>query len=55
MAKDVSKPAQARVSKKIGVLVKEGKSQKQAAGEAYGMERAGRLTKSGDYKRVAKK
>jgi hypothetical protein len=48
------KKPKSRVSKKIAILVKEGKDPKAAAGEAYGMERAGRLTKSGGYRRARK-
>jgi hypothetical protein len=40
------------VSKKISKLVREGVSQKQAVAEALSMKRAGRLTKSGGYRRV---
>ena len=44
------------VSKKISHLVKgEGKPQKQAVAMAMNMEREGRLTKEGGYKRVGKK
>jgi hypothetical protein len=41
-----------RVSKKISHLVDEGVPQKQAVAEALSMNRAGRLTASGGYKRV---
>jgi len=51
MAKNVSKAGQERVSAKIRTLVKEGKTVKQAAGAAYGMEREGRLGPKGGYKR----
>ena len=37
------------VSDKIPVLMKEGKTQKQVLGEAYGMQRAGRLRPGGIY------
>lgn len=43
------KAANKAVSKKIGVLVREGKPQKQAVAMALSMKRAGRLTKSGGY------
>jgi hypothetical protein len=43
------------VGKKISKLVKEGVPQKQAVAEALSMKRAGRLTKSGGYRRVHKK
>lgn len=39
------------VSKKISKLVHEGKPQKQAVAIAKSMEREGRLTKDGGYKR----
>jgi hypothetical protein len=42
------------VSKKISHLVHEGKPQKQAVAMALSMKRAGRLTKSGGYRRVGK-
>lgn len=51
----LSKTMQKRVSKKIGKLRREGKTAAQAAGAAYGMARAGRLTKGGGYKRVKKR
>jgi hypothetical protein len=50
----MSKKKKDRVSKKIGILVREGKDPKAAAGEAYGMEREGRLTPSGGYRRARK-
>ena len=40
---------QKRISEKIRVLRHEGKSAEQAAGEAYGMERSGRLKRHGKY------
>jgi hypothetical protein len=43
-----------RVSEKIEVLRREGKSEEQAAGEAYGMERSHRLRRHGVYKHVRK-
>jgi translation initiation factor 2B subunit (eIF-2B alpha/beta/delta family) len=43
------------VSKKIKVLVNEGVPQKQAVATAISMGKAGRITKSGGYKRVKKK
>jgi hypothetical protein len=46
--------ARKRISEKIEVLRHEGKSAKQAAGEAYGMEREGRLGRHGKYKRKGK-
>jgi hypothetical protein len=44
-----------RISAKIAVLRREGKTAKQAAGEAYGMEKQGRLKKGGVYVRAKKK
>ncbi len=43
------------VSKKIKKLKREGKSKKQAVATALSMKKAGRLTKSGAYKRVKPK
>ena len=43
------KKKQGRISDKIAVLKREGKSTKEAAGEAYGMERSGRLKAGGKY------
>ena len=43
------------ISKKIAKLVREGKDPKAAAGEAYGMQREGRLTKEGGYIRKGRK
>jgi hypothetical protein len=40
------------VGKKVALLVREGMKQKQAVAVALDMERAGRLTASGDYVRV---
>lgn len=45
----------ARVSAKIGKLMHEGKSPKQAQAMALNMERAHRLTAGGGYKRVGGK
>lgn len=50
--KKVSKKKRAknqRISDKIELLKREGKSTDQAAGEAYGMERSGRLRAGGKY------
>ena len=44
-----------RVSEKIEVLRREGKSPEEAAGAAYGMERSGRLGRFGKYHRVGRK
>lgn len=38
-----------RISEKIALLRREGKTAEQAAGEAYGMERSGRLKRGGKY------
>jgi hypothetical protein len=38
-----------RISDKIAVLRREGKTASEAAGEAYGMERSGRLRSGGRY------
>ena len=38
-----------KISEKIPVLMKEGKTQKQAVGEAYGMLRGGGLRRGGVY------
>lgn len=51
MSKRKHKESQKRVSEKIEVLRREGKSEKEAAGEAYGMERSGRLRRHGRYSR----
>jgi hypothetical protein len=48
------KTSRKRISEKIPVLMAEGKTQKQAVGEAYGMERAGRLRRHGVYVPVKK-
>jgi hypothetical protein len=44
-----------RVSDKIKYLRSEGVSEKQAVGEAEGIERSGRLRKGGRYERVSKR
>ena len=46
--------AKTAVGKKISKLVHEGKPQKQAEAIALQMQRSGRLTSSGGYKRVKK-
>lgn len=43
------------VSKKISILRHEGVPEKQAVAESLSMERAGRLTKDGEYRRVKPK
>lgn len=40
---------QKRISDKIALLRREGKDERAAAGEAYGMERSGRLRRGGRY------
>jgi hypothetical protein len=51
----VSKAGQKRVSKKIAILRrKEKMPAKQAAAAAYSMEKSGRLTKCGQYKKKKK-
>jgi len=51
----VSKAGQKRVSKKIAILRKKEKMPaKQAAAVAYSMEKSGRLTKHGQYKKKKK-
>jgi len=58
MAKKVSskkRAKNARVSEKIEVLRREGKTGEQAAGEAYGMEKAHRLGRHGVYRHVGKR
>jgi hypothetical protein len=44
-----------RISEKIALLRREGKTAEQAAGEAYGMERAHRLGRHGVYHRKGRK
>lgn len=44
-----------RISEKIELLRREGKTGEQAAGEAYNMEREHRLGRHGAYHRVGKK
>lgn len=44
-----------RVSKKISKLVQEGVPQDQAVAESLSMERAGRITPEGGYRRVGKR
>ena len=46
---------QKKISEKVRLLRHEGKDEKAALGEAYGMLRAGRLGRHGKYRRVAKK
>ena len=46
---------QKRVSEKIAVMRREGKTAKEAACAAYGMERSGRLGKGGTYRRVGRR
>lgn len=44
-----------RISEKIRVLKREGRSDLQASGEAYGMERSGRLGRHGRYRHVGRR
>ena len=44
-----------RVSEKIELLRREGKTGEEAAGAAYGMERSGRLGRHGAYRHVGRK
>ena len=58
MRKRVSKEKRERnkkVSEKIEVLRREGKTGEEAAGEAYGMLRSGRLGRHGRYRHVGRK
>ena len=43
------------ISRKIAILVREGKDPKQAAAIAYSMKRAGRLGQHGEYRRVGRR
>lgn len=49
------KKNKSRVGKKISHLVGEGVPQRQAVAESLSMQRAGRLTPSGGYRRVGRK
>jgi len=49
--KSTPKAQKARVGMKIEHLMVEGKTHKQAVGAAMGMARAGRITKTGGYRR----
>jgi hypothetical protein len=44
-----------RISEKIELLRHEGKDEKQAVGEAEGMEKSGRLERHGKYRHVGKR
>jgi hypothetical protein len=46
---------QKKISEKIALLRREGKTESQAAGEAYGMQREGRLGRHGAYHRAKRK
>lgn len=54
MGRRVVRHSPARIGKKISKLMHEGKPQDQAIAISLAMERAGRLTKSGGYRRVKK-
>jgi hypothetical protein len=47
--------SQKRISEKIALLRREGKTAEQASGEAYGMEKAHRLGRHGVYHRKKRK
>lgn len=49
------KASQRRVAEKIKYLRDEGVPQRQAVGEAEGMERSGRLGRHGSYRHVGRK
>lgn len=51
----MAKKKRTPVGKKISVLMHEGVPQKQAIAESLSMQRAGRLTKEGGYRRVGRK
>ncbi len=51
MSRGMKDSKQSAVSKKISHLVHEGKPQKQAVAMGLNMQREGRLTKSGGYRR----
>jgi hypothetical protein len=53
--KKAGREDQKKVSEKIALLRREGKDPKAAAGEAYGMLRAGRLGRHGAYRHVGRK
>ena len=53
-AQDLNDDAGMRVSKKISKLRHEGEPEKKSVAMALSMERAGRLTESGGYRRVKK-
>lgn len=55
MGRRVVRHSPARVGKKISHLIGEGKPRDQAVAMALSMERAGRITPSGGYRRVKKK
>lgn len=55
MGRVVERHSPARVGKKISHLVHEGKPQKQAEAMALSMEREGRLTETGGYRRKKKR
>lgn len=53
--KHKGKGSQKAISEKIGLLRREGKTASQAAGEAYGMQREGRLGRHGKYRHAGRK
>lgn len=52
MGREKKRESQKRISSKIALLRREGKTAEEAAGEAYGMERSGRLRSGGRYVHV---
>ena len=54
MARKKKREKNKRIGDKVRVLRHEGKSEEAALGEAYGMERAGRLRKGGRYVHVSR-
>jgi hypothetical protein len=49
------KEDQKKISEKVRLLRHEGKDEKSALGEAYGMLRAGRLGRHGKYRHVGRR
>lgn len=52
--REKSRDSQKRISEKIRYLRHEGVPERQAVGEAYGMERSGRLGRHGVYRHVGR-
>jgi hypothetical protein len=55
MSRRGRRPKKSDISKKIAILVREGKTPEQAAGAAYGMARQGKLTRGGGYRRAKRR